>query len=285
VKVRAKVYRMALIGLMTLTLVAVCDRSLSAKGEERTTGPAPDRVTDPPAYDEFLVIPLRVHLLSATDLPEVNCLLSDADVRRIVGKVNGIWHKAGIHWGLETPVREPAARQARFRLARDLAGKDDLRLFPLLIPEASRDFDGLHVYYLHAFPVNGVYMGDDYAIVQETAKLREVEGGIDEPIPRVTAHELGHALGLSHRQARTNLLASGTTGTGLNANEVDRARATARAIKGVATVAELRRTAAESSKSDDLPRARRLWTWLAEIPGPGADEARRRLATLATPGG
>ena len=217
---RALVSRMALLGLVTLALVAVRDGSPSAKGEERAADPAPDRVMDPPAYDEFLVIPLRVHVLSATDLPEVDCLLSDADVRRIVGKVNGIWHKAGIHWGLETPVREPAARQARFRLARDLVGKDDLRLFPLLLPEASRDFDGLHVYYLHAFPVNGVYMGDDYAIVQETARLREVEGGIDEPIPRVTAHELGHALGLPHRQARTNLLASGTTGTGLNAEEV-----------------------------------------------------------------
>jgi hypothetical protein len=284
VQARTLVPRMARLGLVTIALVAVREGSPSAKGEERAAEAAPDRVVDPPAYDEFLVIPLRVHVLSATDLPEVHCLLSDADVRRIVGKVNGIWHKAGIHWGLETPIREPAARQAKFRLARDLVGKDDFRLFPLLLPEASRDFDGLHVYYLHAFPVNGVYMGGDYAIVQETASLREVEGGIDEPIPRVTAHELGHALGLPHRQARTNLLASGTTGTGLNADEVRRARAGARAIEGVATVAELRRAAEEASKADDLPRARRLWSWLAEIPGAGADEARRRLAALETPG-
>jgi len=282
VQARALISRMARIGLVML---ALREGSPSAKGEERAAEPAADRVVDPPSYDEFLVIPLRVHVLSATDLPEVNCLLSDADVRRIVGKVNGIWHKAGIHWGLETPIREPAARQARFRLARDLVGEDDLRIFPLLLPEASRDFDGLHVYYLHAFPVNGVYMGDDYAIVQETARLREVEGGIDEPIPRVTAHELGHALGLPHRQARTNLLASGTTGTGLNADEVGRARTSARAIKGVATVADLRQAAEDSSRADDLPRARRLWTWLAEIPGKGADEARRRLAALGTPPG
>jgi len=284
VQARALVSRMARLGLVTIALVAVREGLPSAKGEVRAAEPAPDRVVDPPAYDEFLVIPLRVHVLSASDLPEVNCLLSDADVRRIVGKVNGIWHKAGIHWGLETPLREPAARQDRFRLARDLVRKDDFRIFPLLLPEGSREFDGLHVYYLHAFPVNGVYMGDDYAIVQETASLREVEGGIDEPIPRVTAHELGHALGLSHRQARTNLLASGTTGTGLNADEVRRARAGARAIEGVATVAELRRAAEDASKADDLPRARRLWSWLAEIPGAGADEARRRLAALETPG-
>ena len=37
-------------------------------GERLPEGGA-DRVVDPPAYDEFLVIPLRVHVLSATDLP------------------------------------------------------------------------------------------------------------------------------------------------------------------------------------------------------------------------
>src|SRR4051812_6837929 len=275
---------MARLGLIMIALVAVREGSPSAKGEVRATEPAPDRVVDPPAYDEFLVIPLRVHVLSATDLSEVNCLLSDADVRRIVGKVNGIWHKAGIHWGLETPVREPAARQAKFRLARDLVGKDDLRLFPLLLPEASRDFDGLHVYYLHTFPVNGVYMGDDYAIVQETAKLREVEGGIDEPIPRVTAHELGHALGLPHRQDVTNLLASGTTGTLLNADEVATARRHAPRCKGAATVAELTKHAEAEAGQGRSASAIRLWKWLSDIPGEGSAEAARTLARLEAAG-
>ena len=192
---------------------------------------SPD-VTEPPGYGEFLVIPLRVHVLTADDLPEVDCGLSDADVDRIVGKVNGVWHHAGIHFGLESVVREPAARQERFRRLRDLEGAAPLGLFRILRPEASRSFDGLHVYYIHRFPVNGVYMGEDFAIVQETARLREVEGGIDEPIPRVTAHELGHALDLPHRQDRTNLLASGTTGTRLNAAEVARACAEGRPAPG-----------------------------------------------------
>jgi hypothetical protein len=141
----------------------------------------------------------------------------------------------------------------------------------MLIPDGpSREFDGLHVYYLHAFPVNGVYMGSDFAIVQETARLREVEGGIDEPLPRVTAHELGHALGLEHRQDRTNLLASGTNGTRLNAAEVATARRRARRGKGVLSVAELREAA---ETAEDEAAAECLRAWLDEIPGQGSDAA------------
>ena len=40
---------------------------------------------------------------------------------------------------------------------------------------------GLDVYYIHKFSANGVYLGDRVAFVQETAALRKVEGGIDEP--------------------------------------------------------------------------------------------------------
>lgn len=236
-----------------------------------------------PPFETFLVLPLKVHLLRSADLPEADCRLKDEDVTRILGKVNGIWNKAGIHWGLEGIVREDAARQGKFRLARDLDGPGNLALYRLLVPETGRESGGLHVYYLHKFPVNGVWMGNDFAIVQETARLREVEGGIDEPVPRVTAHELGHALGLSHRQDTTNLLASGTTGTRLNATEVETARKTARTIDGMKTVSELKTAADAAEAAGDLDKARKVWSWLAEIPGAG-DEPRANLKRLRADG-
>jgi hypothetical protein len=240
---------------------------------------APANVTEPPPADQFFVIPLRVHVLRSAELPDVNCDLADSDVARILKKANAIWHNAGIHWGLESLVREPAAHTEEFR-RRTVNGSPVLGSFRILRPDVSREFDGLHVYYIHRFSVNGVFMGSDFAVVQETAKLREVEGGIDEPVPRVTAHELGHALGLPHRQDRTNLLASGTTGTLLNAREVEIVRARAPMIPGCARVPALREAASAAEARGDIESARRFWGWLAEIPGEGAEEARRHLERI-----
>jgi len=241
-------------------------------------GPDAD-VVAPPPFDQFLILPLRVHVLRSSDFPEIDCRLTDDDIRRILGKVNGIWNKAGLHWAAEPVVREPAAGLTKFRLLRDLDALGNLAAYRVLFPEESREFDGLHVYYLHRFPVNGVWLGRGSAVVQETAKLRPVEGGIDEPVPRVTAHELGHALGLPHRQDRTNLLASGTTGTLLNAREVETARATARTLPGVKTAADLIKEANRAEAAGDLPTARTLWGRIGEIPG-GGDQARANLRRL-----
>jgi len=247
-------------------LIATILTTASAVVNARDAKPAD--VLAPPRFDQFLVIPLRVHILTATDLPAIDCHLTDADIHRILGKANRIWHVAGIHWGLESIVREPAARQEEFRERLDGETPPDLGAYRMLLPNESRKLNGLHVYYLHKFSVNGVWLGSDFALVQETAKLNPVKGGIDEPIPRVTSHELGHALGLPHRQDKTNLLASGTTGTLLNVEEVAKARDTAKSKRFAKSVTELRQ---ELEKTVEKPRAAQIRTWLAEIPG--ADEA------------
>src|SRR5207253_362465 len=102
----------------------------------------------------------RVHVLSATDLPDVDSKLTDEDIRRVLAKANGIWHVAGVHWGMESVVREPAARQDEFRKAREGEGDrpPTLGLLRPLAPEVSRATDGVDVYYIHRFESNGVYL-------------------------------------------------------------------------------------------------------------------------------
>lgn len=224
-----------------------------------------EEVRTPPPSDTFLVLPIRVHILTSRELPEIDCQLEVADIARIYAKANRIWHHAGIHLGVESIVYEPAVKQNRFKLARDLDGRANLGMYRMLFPDSSRTFVGVHAYYLHRFPVNGVWLGGDEVLVQATARLREVEGGIDEPVPRVTAHELGHVLGLAHRQDRINLLASGTTGTSLNTREVETARAAAVRKYQAKGLEELRGAASEAEKRGDSARAARLRAWLGQI--------------------
>src|SRR5438477_6471861 len=83
--------------------------------------PSPDVLAIPPR-DSFLLLPLHIHILSSPDRDDVDCKLTDDDVRRVVGKVNGVWHKAGIHFCLEPILREKAANVGAF--AASLAGPD-----------------------------------------------------------------------------------------------------------------------------------------------------------------
>lgn len=249
-----------MVRTLSLMLIACVFATAAYGADER-----PPDVTKPPAADEFMIIPLRIHVLSG-DPEEIDCKLTDADLDRIVGKINRVWSVAGIHFGVESVVREPAARQALFSKWKDeFGGSVPLHFHRALLPDASRKFDGLHVYYVHKLPVNGVYMGEDFAIVQETAKLREVPGGIDEPLPRVTSHELGHALGLQHRQNETNLMASGTTGILLNEPEVKTARERALKVKGAMTYEQCRAAAKASGDPCDGSRAERLARWLEGV--------------------
>ena len=169
---------------------------------------------DVPAAD-FVIIPLRVHVLTAPDIDIAHCKLSDADVARVVGNINAIWHKAGIHFGVESVLREPAGQQERFRATAGLGGgqvrEADLWM---LLPRTSRAFDGLHIYFFHDLPFNSAYMGDDVVFAIEGAQVQEIPGGGEDPIARVTAHALGNLLGLRNVEERQNLMGNGTSGIG-----------------------------------------------------------------------
>jgi hypothetical protein len=248
-------------------------------------GPSPD-VTEPPAFGGFLVVPPRDHVLTAPDLPEADCHPSNADLARILGKVNAIWNKSRIHWGLESLVRDPAARWEELRRARDLCRPATVRFFTLPVPEASRATEGVNVSNIRELQVNGVMIDDggDLVLVKERARLGSIEGSIDEPIPRVTAHELGDFLGLKHRQDRANLLASDTTGTRPNVRAVTHARERAWKLEGSASVVQLPESVKPATAKGDAARACRLWSWRAEVPGPGAAEAHAECDAIPTSG-
>ena len=178
-------------------------------------------------YRSDYLLPVRVHLLRGGSVPAVNCQLTEVDIRRIFSKVAAIWRQARIQIVIDSIVEEEAGNQESVDATSDTVPFSALQQ---LRPSASLSERMIHVYYVHKMPSNGVCQGLGAIFVQDTAVLRPVEGGIDEPLPRVTAHELGHAFGLPHREAVTNLMASGTTGAALNDDEIMVARATVAAF-------------------------------------------------------
>ena len=225
---------------------------------EHLLPPAPPK-TAAFGFDDWLIVPLRVHLLSSEDTPALHTTLTEADFARILPKMNRVWAPAGIQFRIESLVYDAALPQDHpdVRNPRDLPGR---------MPRASRASTAFDVYYVKQLDVNGFYSPRGI-FVKDTASLHRVEGGIDEPIPRVTAHELGHALSLPHRQDTTNLMASGTTGTLLNDAEIRQARAAAQKITWIETAPALRQRADTLATAGQTTEAQALHRELATLPG------------------
>jgi hypothetical protein len=176
-----------------------------------------------PVSPEMAVItlPVRIHLMQSDLMPDMHTTLVEADVRRVMGKVNKVWAQAGIQFEIESikPAEAvPMAEENRL--------KSEFVRVKSMVPKEVLSPTGIDICYVKKVKPNGFFYGEPI-VVKDTASLREVPGGLDEPLPRVTSHEIGHALGLSHRQDTTNLMQSGTTGFSLNAEEIATARAKA----------------------------------------------------------
>ena len=212
--------------------------------------------------NDLLLVPLRVHLLAAKSVPELTTTLTDKDVTRILHKINLVWAPAGLQFYLESVVNEQAANPEVF-LAHN--GADERFGLLSLRPEESKVSTLLHVYYLNRMSANGVYLGEAI-FVKDTASLRAVAGGIDEPLPRVTSHELGHAFGLPHRQDTTNLMASGTTGIWLNDEEIPRAREWAKNFAWIESAGAVKQRAEELVRAGKRAEAEVWRRRLAGLP-------------------
>ena len=231
---------------------------------------------DAPAFgfQDFLLVPVRIHLLSSAETAELHTTLTSGDVDRILLKVNRVWAPAGIQFFMESLVCEPAVATKK-ELDPDPTKRAPAGLDAMLthMPPATRCAEAFNVYYIKSFDVNGVFFGKPEAIfVKDTASLRKVEGGIDEPLPRVTSHELGHAFTLPHRQDTFNLMASGTTGTTLNESEIRQARESAAKRSWIQSAKAMQEKAAALEKDGKSAEALAVYQKLAALPLESASE-------------
>ena len=220
------------------------------------------------AFADFLLVPLRVHLLSAKGASNASTTLTEQDIARILPKMNRVWAQAGIHFYLESLLKEEAAGQEGYD---ERAKADESRALLSLRPKETLTTNQFHLYYIHQFRPNGIYIGPGGIFVKDTASLRKVPGGIDEPLPRVSSHELGHAFTLPHRQDVTNLMASGTTGTWLNEAEIQQARASAKKRDWIQPASEVLKRADELHTAKKATEARALYQRLATVPLPAKE--------------
>ncbi len=206
---------------------------------------------EPPAPAAGTIkLPVRVHLMQSTATPAMHTTLTEADITRIFGKVNTVWAAAGIQFEIESIVTTAAVLPAKEQLLQ----LSELDKISAMVPRDKLSGDALNVCYIKTAPPNGFYDGR-LMVVKDTAALKEVSGGLDEPLPRVTSHEIGHALGLEHRQDSTNLMQSGTTGFSLNPAEIAIARKTAGELlqKAVAEKAAAEKAGAKEEKKCGAP--------------------------------
>jgi hypothetical protein len=231
-------------------------------------------------FEDFLIVPLRVHLLRAVNSPNVHSTLEANDIQRILRKLNRVWGQAGLHFYIESLLSEAANDPALFG---EMAAQGDRTSLLGLRPTHSFAATNLfHIYYVKKLPMNGIYF-PEAIFVKDTASLSEVAGGLDEPLPRVTSHELGHALGLQHRQNTTNLMASGTTGIELNEEEIQQVRAIATKLQWALPAVSLAKKADLLLHESSRKEALQLYSIIADLPlhDPRVEAAIKQLSSGA----
>src|SRR5690349_1303615 len=120
----------------------------------KTDAAAASKPAVPRPFEEFRIVPVRVHLLRDSETKAAVTSLTEKDIRRIFAKATGIWHAAGIHLWVESIVSEKPASTAGYEHAESIPAQGLLALRPT----ESRKPGMFHVYYIGEMPPNGIFM-------------------------------------------------------------------------------------------------------------------------------
>ncbi len=173
-----------------------------------------------------LILRVRVHLVRSIANPRLQTTLKGTEIHDIFDEVNTIWSQAGIRFELEKIDSVQALNVAPKKWY--MKDRDWVKA---AIPTNQFCPTTIDVCFVKDMGPNGFFYGEP-VVVCEKPEFHKVSGGSDNPVARVTAHELGHVLFLQHRQDRTNLMASGKNGVSLNQQEIKDARKRALEILG-----------------------------------------------------
>ncbi len=199
---------------------------------------------------EAITLKLHVHFIQS-DEPLLNAPPKKIDLDTFLTEINQIWKSAAIQFKLKrTSTYRVENKQsekryvALFELDEAAFLREKGRQFIRLLPDLKEEKDTFHVVYLHTMPhgFGGRYLSAQGVVVLPQIKYAKYNRSAREQgatgsrlvEPKVLAHELGHALSLSHQRLSGNLMTSGPNtrglerGTALNDRQIKAARQVAR---------------------------------------------------------
>ena len=232
-------------------------------------------------YEEFFLVPVRVHLIQSRNIPQLSTNLRSEDVILLMETVNDIYAQAGVHFYLESIWQEPAVSQS---ILSGFKTGIPLNMYMFLRPEQSLDQKLIHLYYVHELPVNGltILKGKGGVFISESARLVDVKGGTDDTVSRVTAHELGHVLGMSHTISSSNLMNEGTSGFQIDEVQVEIVRAHIQELNSYSTTDSFFADANSKFLEGQKTKMKSYFEILETIPGKSSikDAAKNKLREI-----
>lgn len=148
------------------------------------------------------ILPLRIHLLqsSVTELDGAGAIAA-SDLQDRVAAINRMFEPAGVQWQVESIRTEAVGNEAPYHEVLARGGKPAPAVRALMTPASMLAPKGFDLYVardLSKLRIGGAYLcsptGDG-----KGASIIGAQTARGRPLPtRKWAHELGHALGLSH---------------------------------------------------------------------------------------